>query len=204
VGERTLPPGFVVEPVSEAELKERYPDRPGGKYPNSIRIMGRDPELTEAWSNLARVVAFRPGKVDRALKWLVGHVASRAAGCRYCTAHSVMFASNETDISVEKIEAVWDFESSPLFSEAERAALRWGRAAGASPNEVTREHYDELHRFFDDDQIVEMAAVVCMYGWMNRWNDTFMTPLEDEPLAFGDAHLAASGWDPGRHAPAAT
>jgi uncharacterized peroxidase-related enzyme len=195
------PPGFFVEPVSEEELRARYPERAGAQkfYPNSLRIMARDPELAAAMANLAWVVAFRPGKVDRGLKWLVGHVASRAAGCRYCTAHAANYASNDADVSDERIEAVWNFETSPLFDEAERAALRWARAAGSSPNEVTPAHYDELHRFFDDDQIVEMASIICLYGWFNRWNDTFMTPLEDEPLAFGQAHLAASGWAPGRH-----
>ena len=52
----------------------------------------------------------------------------------------------------EKIDAIWSFATSPLFDESERVALRWAIAAGSSPNEVTREHYDDLHRFYDDDQ----------------------------------------------------
>jgi len=35
-----------------------------------------------------------------------------------------------------------------------------------------------------------------------RWSggsDTFATPLEDEPLEFGEKHLAAQGWDAGKH-----
>ena len=39
-----------------------------------------------------------------------------------------------------------------------------------------------------------------MFGWMNRWNDTLATQLEDHPLEFARAHLTASGWTPGVHA----
>jgi hypothetical protein len=38
-----------------------------------------------------------------------------------------------------------------------------------------------------------------MFGFLNRWNDTFATPLEDEPLHFGETHLTAQGWDAGKH-----
>ena len=58
-----------------------------GFFPNSYRVMARNPELTRAMRELALVVVYS-GKVDIALKWLVGHVASRAAGCRYCSAHT--------------------------------------------------------------------------------------------------------------------
>jgi uncharacterized peroxidase-related enzyme len=197
--------GFVIEPASMEKVQELFPELLDalGWLPNSLRIMARDPELLEAVGALGKLISYRPGKVEPGLKWLVGHVASRAAGCRYCTAHSVM-AAEVDGVSVEKIEAVWTFETSPLFDDAERAALRWARAAGSSPNEVTRENYDELHLYFDDDQIVEMASMIALYGWFNRWNDTFLTPLENEPLAFGKAHLEPSGWEPGRHVPAST
>lgn len=37
-------------------------------------------------------------------------------------------------------------------------------------------------------------------GWLNRWNDTVGTDLEDEPLGFGRKQLVAQGWGPGDHA----
>ena len=32
------------------------------------------------------------------------------------------------------------------------------------------------------DQIVEIVAVIATFGFLNRWNDTVATQLEDEPL----------------------
>ena len=49
------------------------------------------------------------------------------------------------------------------------------------------------------DYIVELVGVVCLFGWLNRWNDTMATPLEERPIAFGEKHLAKSGWDPAKH-----
>ena len=57
--------------------------------------------------------------------------------------------------SDEKIRAVWEFETSPLFSPAERAALRLGYHAALVPNEATKDDFDELKKHFDEGQIVE-------------------------------------------------
>jgi len=48
-------------------------------------------------------------------------------------------------------------------------------------------------------RVVEIVGVIAMFGFLNRWNDTFATPLEDEPMEFGEKHLAAQGWDAGKH-----
>jgi uncharacterized peroxidase-related enzyme len=169
-----------------------------GFFPNSYRIMARNPELTRAMRELALVVVYS-GKVDIALKWLVGHVASRAAGCRYCSAHTANGVAKRSKVDAAKVDAVWDFERSSLFDGAERAALSLALAAGATPNVSTQAHFEALREYFSDDEILEIVAVIAFYGFWNRWNDTLVTPLEDQPLAFGLEHLQGSGWDPGKH-----
>ena len=51
-------------------------------------------------------------------------------------------------------------ETSPLFSDAERAALRLGYHAALVPNEATAADFDELKRHFDEGQIVEIVATI--------------------------------------------
>jgi len=134
----------------------------------------------------------RPGRVARGLKFMVAGASRQAAGYRYCQVHSLRFGS-KSGVSTEKIEALWGFETSELFDDAERVALRFAQAAGVSPNAVTPESIDELHRHFDDDQIVELVAVISLYGFFNRWNDTFATPLEPINIAFAERHVASLG-----------
>ena len=42
-------------------------------------------------------------------------------------------------------------------------------------------------------------AVISMFGFLNRWNDTLATSLEDVPSAFASEALAPKGWERGEH-----
>jgi len=184
-----------------SELKDVFEraEQALGFVPNSFYIMGRNPDLMRAFSRLAREVIGVPGKVPMGLKRMVAHIASRSAGCQYCMAHTAESAAEMDGVAPEKIEAIFDYERSDLFSDAERAALALAQAAGQTPNLVTDPDMDALKTHFDEDQIVEIVAVICLFGWLNRFNDTMATDLEQRPMAFGEKHLAPSGWEAGKH-----
>ena len=134
------------------------------------------------------------------LKRLVALVSSRSADCQYCMAHSALSGSTVKHLSLEKIAAALQYETSDLFNDAERAALRVAQAAAQVPNAVTDADFEELRNHYSDRQIIEIVAVVCVYGFLNRWNDTLATTLEPEPLALADEILAPKGWEVGKHA----
>jgi uncharacterized peroxidase-related enzyme len=165
--------------------------------PNSLFTMARRPEILRAFSDLITQI-WRTGTLPRSLKPLIAIVSSVAAGCRYCQAHEAVDARMR-GVSDEKISAIWDFERSPLFSDAERAALRFARDASLVPNEVTSSSFEELRRHWDEGQIVEILAVVGLFGFLNRWNDTMATDLEEIPLDFASDRYG-SRWEPGKHA----
>lgn len=56
-----------------------------------------------------------------------------------------------------------------------------------------------MKQHWSEGQIVEITAVIALFGFMNRWNDTMATPLEAEPVEVGAKHLAAHGWEIGKH-----
>ena len=174
-------------------------ERALGFVPNSFFTMARSPEMLRAFSRLSREVIGVPGKAPLGLKRMLAYMASRSAGCQYCSAHTASAAVEVDGVPSDKIEAIFEYETSPLFSEAERAALRMAQCAGSVPNAVTDADMEALKRHFDEDQIVELVGVVCLFGWLNRWNDTMATPLEERPIEFGERHLAQSGWDPAKH-----
>ena len=89
--------------------------------------------------------------------------------------------------------------TSPLFSAAERAALDLAVAGASVPNAATDEMFVALRKHWSDEQIVEIVGVIAMFGFLNRWNDTLATALEDEPIAVGEKYLAPHGWSPGKH-----
>jgi uncharacterized peroxidase-related enzyme len=169
-----------------------------GFVPNSVLIMQRRPKLVKALAQLASAVWDRESTVDLGFKRLLAHFASRASGCRYCMAHT---AGGALRLGVEeaKLDALWDYKSSPLYSEAERLALDFALAAAAVPNDVTDELFAAMRKHWTDDQMVEIVGVIAMFGFLNRWNDTMATPLEEEPTHVGERFLAKGGWTVGKH-----
>lgn len=167
-----------------------------GFVPNSLLTMARRPEILRGFAQLA-IAVMGPGKVAPMLKSMVAYVASTAVGCRYCQAHSGGRPGASEDL--EKLVAAWDFETDKRFSAAERAALRVARDGAVVPNATAEEHFIELRKHFADDQIVEIVSVIAMFGWLNRWNDTMATELEERPLAFAAKYLVDRGWTAGKH-----
>lgn len=107
--------------------------------------------------------------------------------------------SLQQGIADEKLAAVWEYKSSPLFTEAERAALDLAVAAAAQPNAVTDEMFERVKQHWSEGQIVEIVALISFFGFMNRYNDTMATPLEDEPIEIAEKHIAQHGWVLGKH-----
>ena len=169
-----------------------------GFTPNSVLIMQRKPKMVKALGALAATIWDPESTVDRGFKRLLSHVASRAHGCQYCMAHTAGGALH-LGVPEDKLAAVWEYRTSPLYTDAERIALDVALAAAAVPNDVTDEMFAALRRHWTDEQIVEIVGVIAFFGFMNRWNDTMATPLEAEPIEVGRKFLASHGWSVGRH-----
>lgn len=179
----------ILEPV-----KQRL-----GFLPNSQRSMAHKPELLKAYGELGKAVMNQTdGSISGALKYMIANAASMTAGCMYCTAHTGG-GTARGGTEEAKVAAIWEFETSDLFSEAERSALRFAQAAAAVPNMATDEDFADLRKHYTEYQIVEIVAVISMFGFLNRWNDTLATALEEEPIEFAEKNLGASGWTGGKH-----
>ncbi len=168
-----------------------------GFVPNSILTMSRRPGIAKAFMRLNQAILYE-GTVVEELKMLVSLIASQAAGCLYCQAHMANLSSIY-QASGKKIAAVWEFETSDLFNQAEKAALRLAMKASISPNQVAQEDFDELSKHFDEGQIVELVASVALFGYLNRWNDSMATELEEPPAKVARKTIGAGGWQPGKH-----
>jgi uncharacterized peroxidase-related enzyme len=185
----------------EPQLAESFQTyvRSLGFIPNSVLIMQRKPKLVKALAGLAAAIWDPDSEVDRGFKRLVAHVASRAAGCQYCMAHTAGGALH-MGVDEQRLAAIWDYRTSPLFSPKERVALDVAMAAASVPNDVTDELFAQLRAHWGEGEIVEIVATIALFGFMNRWNDTMATPLEAEPVEVGEKFLSEHGWRVGKHA----
>lgn len=171
---------------------------PLGTVPNSILTMQRRPKIARAFTELNKAVMENLGRVTAEQKRLIGFVASHAAGCRYCQAHTIL-AAERFGSTAERMAAIWDFRTSSLFSPAEKAAFEFALAAASVPNAVTPEITAALKAHWTDDEIVEILGVIALFGYLNRWNDSMATTLEDIGVSAGERNLASKGWTAGKH-----
>ena len=169
-----------------------------GFEPNSMKIMAHRPNILRGFLALMGAIIGPDAVLDPGLRQMIAHIASSAAGCQYCQAHTA-HGADHAGVSQEKIEALWSYADSPAFTEAERAALSLAQAGGSVPNQAEAAHFDALRAHYTDAEMVEITAIIAAFGFLNRWNDTLATTLEDSPLAFAQASLAASGWAVGKH-----
>lgn len=187
-------------PETTPELRDHFDFFLGtlGFTPNSVLTMQRKPKLVRAFAQLNAAVMDPEGEVDLGFRRLVGHVASKASGCLYCQAHTLLGAKN-FGVSEAKLADVWNYASSPHYSERERVALDFALAAAAQPNEVTDASFARVREHWSENEIVEILGVVAMFGFLNRWNDTMATPLEAVPLQVAQSAAGAREWSPGKH-----
>lgn len=191
-----------ITPKTRDQLEELEPLLQGleatmGFVPTSMLTMAHWPELIPAFGGLGNTI-LGSGELEPGLKQLIAFVVSNAAGSRYCQAHTAHSAEKKA-VSTEKIQAAFDFESSQLFTDRERAALRVALHAGMVPNAVEPQHMSALSEHFTAKQIVEVVAVISLFGFLNRWNDTMATTLENSPKNFASENLADLGWVAGKH-----
>lgn len=192
-----------IEPLKLEQLPEstqaalKFSENLMGYVPNSVMTMAHWPELLSAFRGLVSVI-YGESEIELGLKRLIGAVVSAAAGCQYCKAHTTLGA-RDVGVDEEKVKAVWEYQTSDLFTDAERAALDLAFAAGQVPNAATDAHFEALNSHFSEREKTEIMAVISMFGFLNRWNDSLATELEDKPFESASSLFTADQWQPGQH-----
>lgn len=169
-----------------------------GFCPNSVLTMQRRPAISKAFINLNKAVMANEGKVTSALKRMIAWVSSNATGCRYCQAHAIR-AAERYGAKQEQLDNIWEYKTHAAFSDAERAALDFSLAASIAPNAVNVEIKEELYKYWNEGEIVEMLGVISLFGYLNRWNDSMGTTLEEEAIDSGNKFLGKHGFEIGKH-----
>lgn len=169
-----------------------------GFCPNSVLTMQRRPAISKAFINLNKAVMANEGRVTSALKRMIAWVSSNATGCRYCQAHAIR-AAERYGAEQEQLDNIWEYRNHPAFNEAERVALDFSLAASQVPNAVDETIKTRLHEHWNEGEIVEMLGVISLFGYLNRWNDSMGTSIEDGAVESGDQYLSKHGWNKGKH-----
>jgi uncharacterized peroxidase-related enzyme len=170
-----------------------------GFCPNSVLTMQHRPAISKAFIHLNKAVMANEGRVTSALKRMVAWVSSNATGCRYCQAHAIR-AAERYGAENEQLNNIWDYKTHPAFNEAERVALDFSLAASVVPNVVDEALKKRLYTHWNEGEIVELLGVISLFGYLNRWNDSMGTSIENGAVESGTKYLKKHGWSKGKHA----
>ena len=169
-----------------------------GFCPNSVLTMQRRPAIAKAFINLNKAVMENQGRVTSEQKRLIGYLTSANTGCRYCQAHTIL-AAQRYGGSEERLANIWNFRDSELYTDAEKAAFEFALAASAVPNAVDEAIEKSLQQHWDEGEIVEILGVIALFGYLNRWNDSMATTMEQGAVEAGEALLSNTDWQRGKH-----
>ncbi len=169
-----------------------------GFTPNSLFTMMHRPRIATAFLEMNQAVMENQGRVTSALKRLIAYLSSMTTGCRYCEAHAIR-AAERYGSEEDKMNNIWEYKTYPAFSEAERAAFDLTIAASQVPNAVDDEISENMRQHWEDGEIVEILGVIALFGYLNRWNDSMGTQLEEPAADSANQYLAKKGWTRGKH-----
>lgn len=102
---------------------------------------------------------------------------SQVCHCAFCVdANSLRLA--ERCGALDKVQAVAGWQSSTLFSEEERVALAYAEAVTATPSQVDEALKAMMKRYFTDDAITEMTALIAFQNLSARFNAALDIPSQ--------------------------
>ena len=102
---------------------------------------------------------------------------SQVNGCGFCVDLNSA-AAIERHAAYHKLAALEDFERSPLFDARERAALAYAEAMTDLRRRVDDVLFDRVRHEFDEDEIVELTALVAFQNMSSKFDAALGVPAQ--------------------------
>lgn len=135
-----------------------------GKVPKWVRVMANCEDILVGFFTMFKAT-MDDAPLPKILKWKLAHEVSRLNQCAFCVdvAHSQLKQFGVSDEEIAKLEETTD--------EKERAALAFARAATTRAYEMDPAVVASARQHFTDPELVELAAVIGLFNYINRFND---------------------------------
>lgn len=139
-----------------------------GRELEPVRLWGRIPGAYLAMAAMYRTLDRRTSRIEPGLRSLIQVLVSRINWCEFCVDLNSHIGL-ERGIASEKFHDLLQFERSPLFGDRERAALRYADAVTRG-NPLDAAVTSRLREHFDDQAIVELAALIAYQNMSSKFN----------------------------------
>ncbi len=159
---------------NEGGLLLRYLNRKGrrgfGKEPLPQRVLARNPRFVPAYFFMSRRFLGGKTELDPAIRQLALQVVSTHNGCSWCSDFGAAKASR-LGVDADKLESVLDFQTSPAYSERERAALAFAWELALNKGRVSDSVFAQLRENYSEREVVELTAALAAETFFNHFNN---------------------------------
>lgn len=156
-------------PALDAPAASDVPDA------NLFATIAVRPEICESAAEHLRSIMQR-GTVAHATKALC---AAMVSAVNFCEPALIAYRrlARSAGVSVEMLNALWDFARSDLFTAGQKAALSAAVALTREPRGLPDPVWNQLRSQYDDGEIVEILALIGMVNSLNRLSNALQTQI---------------------------
>jgi AhpD family alkylhydroperoxidase len=148
-----------------------------GRELEPVRLWGRIPRAFLGMTVMYRALDRSSSPIEPALRALIQVRVSQINWCEFCVDLNSSIGL-ERGVSTEQFEALSRFEESGLFSERDKAALGYAEAITRSDRRVDEEVVSRVRAHFDDQAIVELAALIAYQNMSSTFNAALGVPAQ--------------------------
>ncbi|MDH3977079.1 MAG: carboxymuconolactone decarboxylase family protein [Gammaproteobacteria bacterium] len=140
-------------------------------------LWARIPKLFAAVALLYGVLDRRRSLVNPVLRSLVTVRVSQINACEFCVDINAATLAKRAG-SMDKVLALADWRSSPLFNGKERVVIEYAEAMTFSDKRVEQSLMTRLKEYFDDDGVVELTALIAFQNMSSKFNSALDVPAQ--------------------------
>ena len=173
----------------------RIPEKSSSEYPFFVRIIlwaqkrkygesllptkiwARSPKLMYGLQALYRSIDRKSSPLDPAMRSLINVRVSQINQCNFCVDISSALLQKR-GVSLEKISALASYRLSALFSDKEKIALNFAEAVTMYDRGPDDQLFNQLKKFFSDDEIVELTALIAFQNLSSKFNAALQIPTQ--------------------------
>jgi len=140
-----------------------------GRLPESVRLWARMPWAFLGFQLMHRALERKESPLDGRLRALVRTHIAQLNRCDFCIDLNASHALAR-GVTEEQLDGLGCFRDSPLFTDAEKAALAYAEAVTGTGIEIDPSSIEPLRRAYGDDGVVELAALVAQQNMSAKFN----------------------------------
>jgi AhpD family alkylhydroperoxidase len=144
--------------------KRRY-----GAVLESARLWACTPKVFAAVALLYGAFDRRSSPLEPTLRTLITVRVSQINGCAFCVDLNSAVGLRR-GIDADKLAELAEYETSPQFTDREKAALAYAEAVTDSARQPTPAHFERLRTHFDDDAIIELTGLIAFQNLSSKFN----------------------------------